>query len=222
MSMNVILFGPPGAGKGTQAKFIVDSYHVPQISTGDMLRIAVKNKTSLGILAKQIMDSGELVSDDVVLGLVEERIHLSDCSDGFVLDGFPRTIPQANSLASHLASLGKSIEHVISLEVDSSEIIVRLSGRRTCAVCGKGYHVLFDPPRLTGVCDYCNSVLIQRDDDSEDTVRNRLSVYYQMTAPLESYYSQAGLLRRVDGSGSIQDIQHQIRLILEGSIGDRP
>lgn len=220
--MNVILFGPPGAGKGTQAKFIVDCFHVPQISTGDMLRVAVKDKTPLGLLAKQIMDSGQLVSDDIVLGLVSERLALSDCDDGFVLDGFPRTIPQADSLFLVLKGLGKCIDHVISLDVDSSGIIERLSGRRTCSFCGKGYHVNFDPPKLTNVCDSCNAALIQRDDDSEETIKNRILVYNQMTAPLISYYEQAGLLRHINGSGSIKDIQLQINLVLQGEFGDHP
>ena len=157
--MNVILFGPPGAGKGTQAKFIVDSYHVPQISTGDMLRVAVKDQSALGLIAKQIMDSGGLVSDEVVLELVAERLSMPDCCNGFVLDGFPRTIPQADFLVTILDKLGKSIEHVISLEINNSEIIDRLSGRRACSSCGKGYHVLFDPPAVLGVCDSCNSLL---------------------------------------------------------------
>lgn len=220
--MNVVLFGPPGAGKGTQAKFIVENCHVPQISTGDMLRVAVKDKTPLGLIAKQIMDSGDLVPDDVVLGLVAERLALLDCRDGFVLDGFPRTIPQADALVSILAGLGRPIDHVISLDVDNAEIIVRLSGRRTCSSCGKGYHVAFDPPKISGLCDLCKAALIQRDDDAEDTVRNRLLVYDQMTAPLKAYYEQAGLLRHVDGSGSIQGIQDQIRMILEGNSGDHP
>ena len=214
--MNVILFGPPGAGKGTQANYIVDSFHVPQISTGDMLRSAVKNETPLGLVAKQIMDSGGLVPDGVVLDLVAERLALSDCRDGFVLDGFPRTIPQADALISILSRMGKSIDHVISLDVDNSEIIERLSGRRACSSCGKGYHVRFDPPKMLDVCDLCHSPLIQRNDDAEDTVRNRLAVYDQSTAPLKAYYEQAGLLRHVDGSGLIQDIQQQIRLVLEG------
>lgn len=222
MSMNLILFGPPGAGKGTQAKFIVDRFSIPQISTGDMLRQAVKDKTSLGLIAKQIMDSGALVPDDVVLGLVGERIALSDCNDGFVLDGFPRTIPQAEALVLILDNLDKSIEHVISLDVDHSEIIVRLSGRRTCSSCGKGYHLRFDPPKVNGVCDLCNAPLIQRDDDAEQTVENRLLVYDQMTAPLKDYYNQAGLLRHIDGSGSIHGIQQEIESLLEGVIGDHP
>ena len=220
--MNVILFGPPGAGKGTQAKFIVEAYGVPQISTGDMLRVAVKDKTQLGLIAKQIMDSGGLVPDDVVLGLVAERLALLDCRDGFVLDGFPRTIPQADALVVILADLGKTIDHVLSLDVDNSEIVVRLSGRRACESCGKGYHIVFEPPRIAGVCDVCNSVLVQRDDDAEGTVRNRLAVYSQMTSPLKAYYEHAGLLRHIDGSGSIQDIQRQIKLVLEGVVGDHP
>jgi adenylate kinase len=220
--MNLILFGPPGAGKGTQAKFIVDRFHIPQISTGDMLRVAVKDKTSLGLIAKQIMDAGELVPDDVVLGLVGERLALSDCSGGFVLDGFPRTIPQADALESILESLGKSIDFVISLDVDNAEIILRLSGRRTCSSCGKGFHISFDPPKIDGICDSCNSPLVQRNDDSEDTVRNRLTVYDQMTAPLKKYYELSGLLRHVDGSGSIHTIQLQIESLLEGVTCDHP
>jgi len=220
--MNLILFGPPGAGKGTQAKFIVDRFHVPQISTGDMLRVAVKNGTPLGLIAKQIMDAGSLVSDDVVLGLVRERLSLADCVDGFVLDGFPRTIPQAESLESILSDLGKRIDHVISLEVDNSDIILRLSGRRTCSACGKGFHVSLDPPKSFGICDFCSAALIQRDDDSEDTVRNRLAVYDQMTAPLKDFYEHSGLLRHVDGSGTILGIQQQIECLIKGVTGDHP
>lgn len=214
--MNLILFGPPGAGKGTQAKFIVDSFQIPQISTGDMLRVAVKEQTSLGLVAKQIMESGGLVPDDVVLGLVRERISDSDCRNGFVLDGFPRTIPQADALISILDELNKQIDHVVSLDVEHAEIIQRLSGRRTCPGCGKGYHVTYDPPKIAGTCDVCESALIQRDDDKEETVKNRLAVYDQQTAPLKAYYDQAGLLRHIKGSGSIQDIQLQIKNVLEG------
>jgi len=220
--MNLILFGPPGAGKGTQAKFIVDRFRIPQISTGDMLREAVKHGTPLGLIAKQIMDAGSLVSDDVVLGLVRERLSLPDCSNGFVLDGFPRTIPQAESLEIILSGLGKRIDHVISLEVDNTDIILRLSGRRTCSSCGKGFHISLDPPKSSGVCDFCSAPLIQRDDDSEDTVRNRLAVYDQMTAPLKDYYEHSGLLCHVDGSGTILGIQQQIESLIEGVTGDHP
>jgi len=220
--MNIILFGPPGAGKGTQAQFIVDRFGIPQISTGDMLRVAVKNKTSLGLIAKESMDSGALVSDEVVLGLVAERLALDDCKDGFVLDGFPRTIPQANSLNAILVDLGKSINHVISLEVENTELVERLSGRRACSSCGKGYHVKFDAPKIAEICDLCGSVLIQREDDKELTVKNRLTVYEQMTSPLKCYYADALLLRPVIGSGAIQDIQQRILSVLEGVTGDHP
>lgn len=220
--MNVVLFGPPGAGKGTQAQFIVDSFKIPQISTGDMLRAAVKEQTPLGLVAKQIMESGALVPDEVVLGIVRERIVLPDCNEGFVLDGFPRTIPQADALVTILSGLHKQIDHVISLDIDNSEIVLRLSGRRTCPACGKGYHVVNDPPKLAGICDSCQGALIQRDDDKEETVKTRLSVYDQSTSPLKDYYEQAGLLRHIDGSGSIQDIQLQIKEVLAGRAGDHP
>jgi adenylate kinase len=220
--MNLVLFGPPGAGKGTQAKFIVDSFKIPQISTGDMLRAAVRDQTALGLVAKQIMESGGLVPDEVVLGIVRERIVLSDCDNGFVLDGFPRTIPQADALVSILSGLNKKIDHVISLDLDNAEIVQRLSGRRTCSSCGKGYHILNDPPKSEGICDSCQAVLIQREDDREDTVKNRLAVYDQQTAPLKDYYEHAGLLRHIDGSGSIQDIQRQINDVLVRQAGDHP
>lgn len=220
--MNVVLFGPPGAGKGTQAQFIVDSFKIPQISTGDMLRAAVKAQTPLGLVAKQIMESGALVPDEVVLGIVRERLVLSDCDNGFVLDGFPRTIPQADALVTILSALHKQIDHVISLDIDNSEIVQRLSGRRTCSSCGKGYHVVNDPPKLVGICDSCQGVLIQREDDREETVKTRLAVYDQSTSPLKDYYEQAGVLRHIDGSGSIQDIQLQIKEVLAGQTGDRP
>lgn len=219
--MNIILFGPPGAGKGTQAKFIINKYGIPQISTGEMLRAAVKGQTQLGLIAKQVMDAGDLVPDSVVLGLIAERLSCFDCADGFVLDGFPRTIPQALELVAILNKLNKNIDCVISLEVNDSEVIERLSGRRTCSACGKGYHVSFDPPEKSGKCDTCGSDLFQRDDDSEVTIKNRLAVYEQMTSPLKDFYQKVGLLKCVDGCGAIQDIQHQICLALEGLSGDR-
>jgi len=220
--MNLVLFGPPGAGKGTQAKFIVDSFKIPQISTGDMLRAAVKEQTPLGVIAKQIMESGALVPDEVVLGIVRERIVLSDCNNGFVLDGFPRTIPQADALVLILSGLNKKIDHVISLDIDNSEIVQRLSGRRTCPSCGKGFHIVYDPPKIEGRCDSCCAELIQREDDREETVEKRLAIYDQQTAPLKSYYDQLGLMRHIDGSGTIQDIQLQIKEVLARQPGDHP
>lgn len=214
--MNIVLFGPPGAGKGTQAQFLVEKYSLPQISTGDMLRAAVRAETSLGLKAKAVMESGGLVSDELVLGVVGDRLLMSDCDAGFILDGFPRTIAQADSLALLLADLGKSIDCVISLEVDNSELVARLSGRRSCPVCGRGYHVVNAPSRLDGVCDECGSALVQRDDDCEDTVLNRLEVYQLQTSPLKAYYKNAGLLRSIDGSLPIAEIQKMIEMVLEG------
>lgn len=213
--MDLVLFGPPGAGKGTQAQFIVESYGIPQISTGDMLRAAVKSRTPLGLKAKEIMQSGDLVSDEIVLGIVAERLKQSDCYTGFVLDGFPRTIPQAEALDAVLHQSSRSITSVLSLEVDTAELVSRLSGRRSCPSCGKGYHIVFDPPKQSGVCTVCGSALIQRADDQEETVRNRLLVYEQQTAPLKNYYSSKMLLRPIDGVGSINEIQQRIKVVLE-------
>lgn len=219
--MNVVLFGPPGSGKGTQAQFIVDKYGIPQISTGDMLRSAVKSNSDVGIIAKSIMDAGGLVSDEIVLQLVKERVSQSDCIDGFILDGFPRTIPQADALIELLTAMGKNIDCVISLEVDDRELILRLSGRRTCPSCGKGYHISYNKPESEGICDACGTQLVQRDDDSEATVVNRLSVYHSQTSALKSYFHDLGLLFDISGSGSIEQIQRQITSVLEtGGIGD--
>ncbi|NTU74380.1 adenylate kinase [Candidatus Roizmanbacteria bacterium] len=221
--MNVVLFGPPGSGKGTQAQFIVERFGIPQISTGDMLRSAVKAETPLGIIAKSIMEAGGLVSDDVVLGLVKERISLADCTLGFILDGFPRTIAQADALNALLAGIGKKIDYVISLDVENKELINRLSGRRTCPACGKGFHILYNKPKREGVCDSCNTSLVQRDDDSELTVVNRLMVYEQQTSALKAYFKDLGVLHSISGSGSISDIQSQICSIIDvGGVGDRP
>lgn len=220
--MNIVLFGPPGSGKGTQAQFIVERYGIPQISTGDMLRAAVKAKTSLGVMAKSIMDAGGLVSDAIVLGLVKERIAKEDCVSGFILDGFPRTIPQADALISLLDDLGKKIDVVISLDVDRQELISRLSGRRTCPACGKGFHIVYDKPVQDGICDSCSATLVQRDDDSEQTVINRLKVYDDQTSSLKAYFQNLGILRSVSGSGTIAEIQTQICSVIDaGGIGDR-
>ena len=219
--MNIVLFGPPGSGKGTQAQYIVEKYNIPQISTGDMLRAAVKACSQIGVIAKSIMDSGGLVSDDIVLELVKERVSLPDCINGFILDGFPRTIPQADSLIDLLNTLGKKINFVISLEVDDKELIARLSGRRTCPSCGKGFHIIFSKPEREGICDSCGTLLVQRDDDSEATVINRLKVYELQTSSLKSYFNDLGILHNIAGSASIVQIQNQISALLDtGGIGD--
>ncbi len=214
--MNLILFGPPGAGKGTQAQFIVERFGIPQVSTGDMLRTAVKTQTPLGLKAKEIMESGGLVSDEVVLGIVKERLAQPDCDSGFILDGFPRTMPQADALDKMLSEIGREIDAVVSLDIDDALIVHRLSGRRTCSVCGKGYHITYDPPARPDLCDLCGNALVQREDDQEATILHRLNVYGQQTAPLKDYYDKSGLLRHVDGTGTIKEIQQQISVFLEG------
>lgn len=214
--MNLILLGPPGAGKGTQAKLLTKRFAIPQISTGDILRGAVKEQTAMGLKAKSYMDSGALVPDEVVVGIVEERLAKPDCVTGFILDGFPRTVAQADSLKQMLAGLGRSIEHVVSIEVDKDELLERITGRRTCRSCGKGYHVTFDPPKVDGKCDDCGGELYLRDDDSEETMRKRLDVYEELTAPLIAYYSGESLLRTIKGIGSIGDIQQAILNVVEG------
>ncbi len=214
--MNLIFLGPPGSGKGTQAKMLVDKYGIPQISTGDILREAVKEGTPLGKEAKKYMDEGKLVPDEVVVGIVRERLKEPDCTKGFILDGFPRTIPQAEALDKTLQEMGKGIDHVLSLEVDREELVRRLSGRRTCKRCGAMYHIIFDPPKKDGVCDRCGGELYQRDDDKEETIRERLRVYEEQTAPLIEYYRKKGLLRPIDGVGKIEEIFARIRETIEG------
>ncbi|SNB46453.1 adenylate kinase [Geobacter sp. DSM 9736] len=213
---NCILLGPPGAGKGTQAKILTKRFGIPQISTGDILRAAVKEQTPMGIQAKKFMDEGALVPDSVVIGIVEERLVKPDCSSGFILDGFPRNVEQADALKQVLLRTGKSIEHVISISVDKEELLSRITGRRTCRSCGKGYHIAFDPPEVPDRCGECGGELYQRDDDREETIRKRLEVYEEQTAPLITYYGQESLLRNVQGTGSIEDIQSEIVGIVEG------
>lgn len=215
--MNLILLGPPGVGKGTQAKLLIDRFGIPQISTGDILRAAVKELTPMGIKAKGFMDSGALVPDEVVIGIVEERLAQPDCQKGFILDGFPRTVPQADALGQVLAGMNKNIDHVVSLSVDKGELLKRLTGRRACSKCGAGYHVDFAPPAAAGICDACGGELFQREDDKEETILNRLAVYEAQTAPLISYYRGAGLVRSVDGLGSVEGIQSEIVAILQGA-----
>jgi adenylate kinase len=208
--MNLILLGPPGAGKGTQAQKIVEAYHIPQISTGDILRSAVKEGTPLGKEAKAFMDRGQLVPDEVVIGIIEERLRASDCQSGFILDGFPRNISQANALQSLLKKLEKSIDHVINIEVDFDELVRRLTGRRTCKNCGAMFHILFHPPKEEGKCDRCGGPLYQRADDHEETIRTRLKEYEKQTAPLVDYYQKKKLLRSIDGMGEAEQIFERI------------
>ncbi len=212
--MNIILLGPPGAGKGTQAKKLVDKYGIPQISTGDILRANLKAQTELGIEAKKYMDAGKLVPDEVVIGIINNRIQEDDCRKGYMLDGFPRTVAQAQALDKILADQGSSIDDVISIEVANEELMGRLTGRRTCRQCGQGYHVMFDPPEKDGVCGKCGGELYQRDDDNEATVSNRLKVYGDQTQPLIDYYQKKGLLRPIEGVGKIDEIFGRIVKIL--------
>jgi len=213
--MKLILLGPPGAGKGTQAKMLTDKFSIPQISTGDILRAAVKEGTPMGIKAKGFMDAGGLVPDEVVIGIVRERLQQDDCRNGFILDGFPRTVAQADALQLNLQELGRELDRVISLEVDAEALVERLTGRRTCKSCGRGYHVKFDPPQQADRCDACGGELFQRDDDREATIRKRLDVYREQTEPLTSYYRSAGLLFQLDGMQEIGSVQTQLLAALQ-------
>jgi adenylate kinase len=214
--MRIVLLGGPGSGKGTQAKKLIDKVGVPQISTGDIFRAALKEGTPMGLKAKTYMDKGELVPDDVVIGVVEERLTKPDLDKGYMLDGFPRTLPQAEALGKILEGQKKSIDHAILVDVPDEELIKRLSGRRTCrnSDCGAMYHVMFNPPAKEGICDKCGSELYQRDDDSEATIRERLGVYNSQTAPLIEYYEAKSLLRRVNGVGPIDEIFAAIEKVL--------
>jgi adenylate kinase len=194
---------------------MVERYHVPQISTGDILRAAVKDKTRLGVEAKQYMDQGRLVPDEVVVGIVRDRLKAPDCTGGFILDGFPRTVPQAEALGATLQAMRRGIDHVLSIEVEKEELLKRLGGRRTCRSCGAMYHLIFDPPKKEGVCDTCGGELYQRDDDQEKTIRARLKVYDEQTAPLIAYYREKGLLRAIDGVGGVEEIFQKIVKAIE-------
>ncbi len=208
--MNIILMGPPGAGKGTQAKILVEEYGLKHISTGDILREAVKKGTPLGIKAKEYMDKGELVPDDVMVGLIREVLP----KDNFILDGFPRTLPQAEALERMLKEEGIKIDAVIFFDVDDDVIVERLSGRRSCPSCGAVYHIKYNPPRNDEICDRCGTKLVQRDDDREEVVRKRLEVYRKQTEPLINYYREKGILRVVDGTKSVEDVKREIFSIL--------
>lgn len=215
--MNIILMGLPGAGKGTQADSIVEKYDTPHISTGDMFRSAISEGTELGIKAKSYMDQGALVPDEVTIGIVRDRLSKPDCEKGFLLDGFPRTVPQAQALGELLADMDRKIEHVLNIEVAEEELVKRLTGRRICKVCGTSYHLLFNPPKVEGICDKDNGELYQREDDNPETVKNRLEVNMTQTAPLLAFYDEKGVLSNVDGQQDIGDVFKELDAILQGS-----
>lgn len=214
--MNLVLMGLPGAGKGTQADKVVVKYNIPHISTGDMFRAAIKEGTELGLKAKSFMDKGELVPDEVTIGIVRDRLSKDDCGRGFLLDGFPRTVAQAEALDSMLDGLGKKIDFVINIDVDQSILMDRLTGRRICKNCGATYHLVFNPPSQEGVCDRCGGELYQRADDNAETVQNRLDVNIQQTKPLLNFYEEKGYLRNINGQQDIDKVFADIEELLGG------
>lgn len=214
--INLILLGPPGAGKGSQAKSLATRYGIPHISTGDILRAAVRDKTPLGIKARAYMDKGALAPDNLVVDIVAERLTRDDCNAGFILDGFPRNIAQAEAVEKMLGELGKKTDKVVNIEVSHKEIVKRLSGRRVCRSCGEGYHIIFNPPVDDKKCDKCKGELYQRDDDKEDTIEARLKVYDEQTAPLVDFYKKKGSLVTVDGIGGFQEITEKIVNAVKG------
>ena len=212
--MKIIMLGAPGAGKGTQADKICAKYNIPHISTGDIFRANIKNNTELGQKAKSYMDKGELVPDELVVDLVVDRIKADDCTNGYVLDGFPRTIPQAEALDAALAAINDTVEYAINVEVPDENIINRMSGRRACVACGATYHIVHIPTKVEGVCDKCGAELILRDDDKPETVKNRLNVYHEQTQPLIDYYTAKNVLHEVDGTKAMEDVFSSIVSIL--------
>ncbi|WP_137744328.1 adenylate kinase [Robertmurraya siralis] len=214
--MNLVLMGLPGAGKGTQAEKIVEKYGIPHISTGDMFRAAMKEGTELGLKAKSFMDQGALVPDEVTIGIVKERLSKEDCQNGFLLDGFPRTVPQAEALESILVELGKKIDFVLNIDVDQSILMERLTGRRICKNCGATYHLVFNPPAVAGVCNRCGGELYQRADDNAETVNNRLQVNIEQAKPLLDFYETKGYLRNIDGKQDINKVFVDIDHLLGG------
>lgn len=214
--MNLVLMGLPGAGKGTQAERIVEKYEIPHISTGDMFRAAIKGETELGLKAKSFMDQGALVPDEVTIGIVRERLGKNDCEKGFLLDGFPRTVAQAQALEEILSDLDRKIDYVINIEVDKDILMERLTGRRICKQCGSTYHLVFNPPAVEGICDKCGGELYQREDDNEETVANRLEVNLKQTQPLLNFYEEKGYLRNINGQQDIKQVFVDVNDLLGG------
>lgn len=212
--MKIIMLGAPGAGKGTQAKMIADKYGVPHISTGDIFRANIKNGTELGMEAKRYMDQGLLVPDELTVRILLDRVAQDDCKNGYVLDGFPRTIPQAEVLDSELTKLGDHIDYAINVDVPDENIVKRMSGRRACLTCGATYHIEHVPPKKEGICDVCGSELVLRDDDKPETVKNRLNVYHEQTQPLIDFYTEKGVLKTVDGTVPMEEVFAAITAIL--------
>lgn len=212
--MKIIMLGAPGAGKGTQAKMIADKYGVPHISTGDIFRANIKHGTELGMEAKKYMDQGLLVPDELTVRILLDRVAQDDCKNGYVLDGFPRTIPQAEVLDSELTKLGDHIDYAINVDVPDENIVKRMSGRRACLTCGATYHIEHVPPKKEGICDVCGSELVLRDDDKPETVKNRLNVYHEQTQPLIDFYTEKGVLKTVDGTVPMEEVFAAITAIL--------
>ena len=212
--MKIIMLGAPGAGKGTQAKRIAQRYGIPHVSTGDIFRANIKNGTELGMKAKAYMDAGNLVPDEITIGMLLDRIHEADCEKGYVLDGFPRTIPQAESLTAALKERGEKMDYAIDVDVPDENIVSRMSGRRACLACGATYHIAYNPPKKEGVCDQCGEPLVLRKDDKPETVKNRLEVYHQQTQPLIDYYKKEGILAQVDGTQNMDQVFEDIVKIL--------
>ncbi len=212
--MKIIMLGAPGAGKGTQAQMIADKYNIPHISTGDIFRANIKNGTELGKKAKEYMDKGQLVPDELTVELLLDRVAKDDCKEGYVLDGFPRTIPQADVLDKELTKLGDKVDFAVNVDVPDENIVRRMSGRRACLKCGATYHIEHIPPKTEGICDKCGSELVQRDDDKPETVQNRLTVYHEQTQPLIDYYDKKNILKTVDGTKDMQEVFSDIVNIL--------
>lgn len=212
--MKIIMLGAPGAGKGTQAKMIAEKYGIPHISTGDIFRANIRNATELGMEAKKYMDEGKLVPDELTVKILLDRVAQDDCKNGYVLDGFPRTIPQAEVLTSALEKMNDAVDFAIDVNVPDENIVNRMSGRRACLTCGATYHIVHIPPKQEGICDKCGSALVLRDDDKPETVLNRLKVYHDQTQPLIDYYTEKGILKTVDGTKDMQEVFEQIVSIL--------